>query len=125
MSKKFLYITISIVILLIVGIVLLSTNHQSIQKVNGNEARQILQDNANNSIFIDVRTTAEHQVNGISGSINIPYDQIGSLITNYVTDKNTKIIVYCNTGNRSSQAAQTLKSLGYNYIYDMGSYENW
>lgn len=125
MSKKFFIIVGSIFTMLIAGIILLSLNDQTIETVDGAKVRQILAENPNNSAFIDVRTVEEHQENGINSSIVIPYDQIGSVIENNYPDKNTHIIVYCNSGRRSRIAADTLKSLGYHHIYDMGSYENW
>ena len=40
-------------------------------------------------------------------------------------DKNTYIIVYCKSGNRSKIAAEGLIELGYKNVYDLGSINNW
>ncbi|QVK18687.1 rhodanese-like domain-containing protein [Mycoplasmatota bacterium] len=125
MNKKFFIIIGSIFVVLIAGIIILSLNDQTIKTVDGDKVRQILDENPNNSVFIDVRSSEEHQENGIDSSIVIPYNQIEAVIKKYYPDKNTHIIVYCNTGNKSRIAANTLKSLGYKNIYDMGSYKNW
>jgi rhodanese-related sulfurtransferase len=37
----------------------------------------------------------------------------------------TRVVLYCRTGKASAKAAATLKSLGYRYVYDLGSYLNW
>ncbi len=121
--KKLFMIVGAIFILLIIGIIILSQK-DNIQKVNGEEAREILQTYSDNAILIDVRTEEEYQTTGITGSILIPHDQIEMITANY-PDKDTHIILYCNTGRRSNIAAKTLESLGYRHIYDMESYKNW
>ena len=39
--------------------------------------------------------------------------------------KNSVLIVYCRSGNRSSQAANLLEELGYTEVYDLGAMSNW
>lgn len=73
----------------------------------------------NNYIIVDVRTKEEYEVSHVKGSINIPYDQIDE---NTNLDKSKTIIVYCRSGNRSSKAYDTLKSLGYD-VYDLGAFD--
>lgn len=125
MNKKFFIIIGSIFVVLIAGIIILSLNDHKIETVDGDKVRDILTQNPNDSVLIDVRTAEEHQENGINTSIVIPYDQIESVIEQYYPDKKTHIILYCNSGRRSGIAADTLKSMGYQNIYDMGSYRNW
>ena len=73
----------------------------------------------NNYIIVDVRTKEEYDVSHVKGSINIPYDQIDK---NTNLDKSKTIIVYCRSGNRSSKAYDTLKSLGYD-TYDLWAFD--
>ena len=49
---------------------------------------------------------------------------IESTIESEVSDKDTKIIVYCRSGNRSKQAANILIEKEYKNIYDLGSINN-
>lgn len=70
-------------------------------------------------VIIDVRTNSEYESYNIDGSINIPLDEITS-IEQIVTDKSTQIFVYCASGARSNEAAETLINLGYTNVYDMG-----
>lgn len=70
-------------------------------------------------IIIDVRTSDEYNDYNIEGSINIPYDEIET-IANLDIKKDTQIFVYCASGTRSNMAAETLVSLGYTNVYDMG-----
>lgn len=79
------------------------------------EMYQIIDD----GVIIDVRTSEEYESYNIEGSINIALDEIDS-ITQIITEKNTQIFVYCASGVRSNQAAETLVDLGYTNVYDMG-----
>ena len=74
-----------------------------------------------NLVIINVRTNEEYKEGHIKNSINIPVDNIEKI--NY--RKDTKIVLYCRSGNRSNQAALKLKSLGYENIYDMGGINYW
>jgi rhodanese-related sulfurtransferase len=55
----------------------------------------------------------------------IPHDTIESEIEKVVPDKETKIIIYCRTGNRTKTAGRTLEELGYKNIFDMGGIIGW
>ena len=74
-------------------------------------------------LLIDVRTAEEYASGHIPTSVNIPYDVIADMIP--VTDKEALIIVYCRSGNRSGQAARTLRSLGYTNVQDFGAVSRW
>lgn len=66
---------------------------------------------------IDVREPVEYQSGHVKNSINIPLDQIrqgAQRLSNVPKDSN--IIVYCRSGNRSFNAINILKSLGYTNI---------
>lgn len=73
------------------------------------------------AVLIDVRTDAEFRSGNIKGSINIPVETI----SNIDLAKDTIIIVYCRSGNRSSTAAKTLMAMGYKEVYDFGAYSKW
>ncbi len=69
-------------------------------------------------IVIDVRTKNEYDSGHVVGSINIPYDEINENI-NLAKDK--PILVYCQSGRRSSIAYTALEKLGYE-VFDLGAY---
>lgn len=78
------------------------------------------------AILVDVRTEEEYNQNHIEGAISLPVDMISEdSATEILSDKDTTIIVYCQSGNRSHQAMDLLKSLGYNNVYDLGAMSNW
>ncbi len=75
--------------------------------------------------FIDVRTQQEYDAGHVAGAELLPLDQLESKIESEVADKDTKIIVYCRSGNRSGQAQAMLNGMGYNNVYDAGGIINY
>lgn len=74
--------------------------------------------------LIDVRSLPEYNSGHLETAINIPLESISS-IDSQVPSKEVKIIVYCQSGNRSKQAANKLIELGYSSVFDMGGIKNW
>lgn len=91
--------------------------------VTSTEAKEKLKAGA---LLVDVRTRFEYDEGHIEGAILYPLDEINNdTVSTIFPDKETAIIVYCQSGNRSSQALEKLKSLGYTNVYDLGSINNW
>lgn len=93
----------------------------TIQKVTCEEKDNLLKEGA---ILIDVRTEEEYKENHIDKAINISNTEISEKIEEKVPDKNKKIIVYCQSGIRSNNAATALITMGYTQVYDLGSINN-
>jgi rhodanese-related sulfurtransferase len=91
------------------------------QTINCSQKEELMDDGA---ILIDVRSAQEYAEGHLDKSINLTVDTIGVNIETLVKDKNTKIIVYCRSGNRSATAANTLINLGYKNVYDLGAMSN-
>lgn len=69
---------------------------------------------------VDVRTKKEIKANGmIDGAMNIDFNASYFKEEILKLDKNTAIMVYCRSGNRSGKAAKLLKDWGFKKIYDM------
>ena len=92
--------------------------------VNYMEAKEkIINDGA---ILLDVRTKEEYNEKHIDGASLLPLDKIDiDSISQIVSEKDTPIIVYCRSGNRSKQAREKLIALGYSKVYDLGAMSNW
>ena len=84
---------------------------------------ELLNDNSIN--LIDVREPSEFATGYIFGAQLIPLNTIESSIENIISEKDTKIFVYCRSGNRSAQAAQILADLGYTNVFDIGGIIDW
>ncbi|MGM0432062.1 MAG: rhodanese-like domain-containing protein [Spirochaetota bacterium] len=73
--------------------------------------------------LIDVRTADEFSSGHIPSSINIP---VGNIENNPPeVEKDSLIIVYCRSGNRSARAADILNNLGYSNTVDFGGINRW
>jgi phage shock protein E len=75
------------------------------------------------AVIIDVRTPHEFDNGRIPGSINIPVDRI-SVSVERIRSMKKPVIVCCNSGARSSQAKDMLKSGGIQEVYNGGSWES-
>ena len=75
----------------------------------------------NGAIILDVRTKGEFSNGHIKESINIPLDQLKNKLGNFI-DKNVPVITCCASGTRSAMAKSILKSNGYLYVYNGGSW---
>lgn len=66
------------------------------------------------NVVLDVRTPIERATLGFyPGSIHIPVNELRARIGKEIPDKNTTILIYCNTGQRARKAAELLQSMGY------------
>ena len=74
------------------------------------------------AIILDVRTKAEFDTGHIDTSINISHEQLEKYIS--TLDKSKAIITCCETGMRSESAKRTLKSYGFERVYNAGNWGN-
>lgn len=75
------------------------------------------------AMLVDVRTGGEYQMAHAKGAANVELERIlqGEVPVN---DTDTKLYVYCASGNRSGMAQQMLKGKGYEVI-NIGGLGNW
>jgi CRP-like cAMP-binding protein len=64
------------------------------------------------AVLVDVRMPEEHAQRSIDGSINVPLYRLREDIAGALPS-GSRVVVYCNTGERSAAAAFVLKRLGY------------
>ena len=77
-------------------------------------------ENNPDGFLLDVRTTSEWNSDGyIEGAKLIPHSDIESRQDELPSDKDDLIMLYCRSGNRSQDAAQTLIDLGYSNIIEL------
>jgi len=73
------------------------------------------------ALIVDVRTHDEYTAGHIPGSMNVPLQELDKKLVQ-TGDKNRAVIVCCNTGGRSKQAASQLKKEGFKSI-NAGSWQ--
>jgi len=85
-----------------------------------------------NTLVVDVRDGTEVAATGkVAGAIHVQRGllefkadpEAPSLDKNFAKDKT--IIVYCASGGRSALSGKTLKDLGYEKVYNLGSFKDW
>ena len=70
--------------------------------------------------LLDVRTTSEWNSDGyIEGATLIPHSEIVDRQDELPSDMDDLIMLYCRSGNRSQDAAQSLIDLGYTNIIEL------
>jgi thiosulfate sulfurtransferase len=78
---------------------------------------------SNNAIIVDVREPERFRQGHIPMAVNLPFERISEA---YVTfPKNRTLIVYCDTGGASIQAARMLSAQGYHVINCIGGLKNY
>jgi phage shock protein E len=75
------------------------------------------------ALLIDVRDPAEYSTGHLNGAINMPLQEIDSLIAVHAKDKDQVLLLHCQSGTRSSMAKNKLNALGYTRAYNLGSYD--
>lgn len=76
-------------------------------------------------IVLDVRTQEEYDEGHIEGALLLPVDQIKDQAVQVLPDKNSIILVYCRSGNRSRTASEALIEMGYLEVFDFGGIIDW
>ncbi|MDX6643326.1 MAG: sulfur-carrier protein adenylyltransferase/sulfurtransferase [Solirubrobacteraceae bacterium] len=90
---------------------------QQIDEVDPGDARRQA---SNGATLIDVRETHEFEAGHIPGAKHVPRGYLESRIEGAVPDHSEHVILYCQTGQRSALAANTLKELlGYEHVESM------
>ena len=112
---------LSLVVLSIVGIGFLLSGSDEAEKSTTNTPSyaSIVAESTHSAKIYDVRTPQEYAEGHFEGAINWPIESIQAGKYPSVP-KDTKIYVYCRSGNRSSESTALLKSAGFTNVIDLG-----
>jgi rhodanese-related sulfurtransferase len=139
MTKRYLVILFLIIILFvgITGYTIYRWNNSQEQlqsqsdssvyvTISARDAKQLIESKSSRELTIlDVRDTNEFNEEHIHSSIVIPLEWLKEGGFELLNPNNT-IIIYCQTGNRSTQASQFLLDEGYNNIFNLnGGISAW
>ncbi|KAF5075338.1 rhodanese-like domain-containing protein [Methanobacterium aggregans] len=91
------------------------------EDVTCEEALKMIKENENNPNFVilDVRTPEEYAEDHFEGSKNVDYNSPDFINKLEGMDKNSTYIVYCRSGVRSRNAANSMSKVGYSKIYNV------
>ena len=74
------------------------------------------------ALVIDVRSEAEFQEKHLPGAINIPLNRLGEEIARHAPKKEQPLLLHCLSGTRSGMGTSALKKMGYQNVFNLGSY---
>ncbi len=105
--------------IVIVGAVAAFLLVKHVTQVKAATAREWLDKGA---LVIDVRSEGEFQERHLPGTINIPLNRLGSEIARRAPNKAQPLLLHCLTGTRSGMGTSLLKRMGYQHVFNLGSY---
>jgi phage shock protein E len=103
-----------LVLVTIVGTVLYYT-FSSPYKVSANEAKKLIQERKID-VVLDVRSKLEYNLGHYPEALHIPTPLLSDQVETLLPNKETSILVYCNTGQRSRYATDLLRAKGYKNV---------
>lgn len=82
--------------------------------------------NTQKVIILDVWEQDEYDSGHIPGAVLLPVGTIAEdTAAAVIPEKDSTILVYCRSGNRSKTASATLAELGYTEVYEFGGIKTW
>ena len=100
-------------------------NTVSYQQITAEEAKSMM-DEQPDAVILDVREQDEYDAGYIPGAVLLPVGTINEeTAASAIPEKDTVVLVYCRSGNRSKTASQALADLGYTQIYEFGGIKDW
>ena len=97
------------------------TSADGYQQISQDEAKEMM--DTQEVIILDVREQDEYDSGHISGAVLLPVGTIDE--TTVIPEKDSTVLVYCRSGNRSKTASAALAELGYTAIYEFGGINTW
>ena len=83
-------------------------------------------DNGEDFILIDSREREEWDASRIPNSVHISKGLIEKMVEANIPDRDTKLIIYCQSGFRSVLACESIKRMGYNQVSSLkGGISEW
>ena len=94
------------------------------QQITQEEAKEMM--DTQEVIILDVREQDEYDSGHIPGAVLLPVGTIDeNTAAEVIPEKDSTVLVYCRSGNRSKTASSTLAELGYTSIYEFGGISTW
>ena len=101
-----------------------NTADSSYQQITQEEAKEMM--DTQNVVILDVREQNEYDGGHIPGAVLLPVGTIDeAAAAEVIPDKDSTVLVYCRSGNRSKTASSKLAELGYTNIYEFGGINTW
>ena len=96
----------------------------SYRQISQEEAKEIM--DTQEVIILDVREQDEYDSGHIPDAVLLPVGTIDEdTAAAVIPEKDSTVLVYCRSGNRSKTASSALVELGYAEIYEFGGIKTW
>lgn len=102
----------------------------AVPKISSDQASEMIKNG--NALVLDVRDAPEVAASGkIAGAVNVSRGMLEfradpeSPYYDKAFDKSKSVILYCASGGRSALAGKLLKDMGYEKVYNVGSFKDW
>lgn len=96
----------------------------SYQQISQEEAKEMM--DTREVIILDVREQDEYDSGHIPDAVLLSVGTIdGDTAAAVIPEKDSTVLVYCRSGNRSKTASSALAELGYTNIYEFGGIKTW
>ena len=96
----------------------------SYQQITQEEAKEMM--DTQEVIILDVREQDEYDSGHIPSAVLLPVGSIDEdTAAEVIPEKDSTVLVYCRSGNRSKTASSALAELGYTNIYEFGGINTW
>lgn len=91
-----------------------------VKEIKGDAIKKIVEDKKEkeNYMIVDVRSPEEYAAGHINFAINMPIDTFKDNLSRIEDWKDKNVIVYCNSGKKSGEAADILVSDGFTKVYN-------
>lgn len=76
------------------------------------------------ALLVDVRSTEEVAGGRLDGAIHIPHPEIVAGLAKRGISKDSTVVLYCRSGNRSGMAAKALTDAGFSHVINAGAYQD-
>lgn len=116
-----------IVLLLIVLLTACSKNTEAVNsyvQITQEEAKKMIDEQ--DVVILDVREQYEFDESHIKNAVLLPLGSISKeSAAAVIPEKDSIVLVYCRSGNRSKTASDALVNLGYTNVYEFGGIITW
>lgn len=122
-NNWYLFLALIVVLSMLIG----GPIRQSLLGISSIPIAQAIQlVNRQSGIIVDVREPDEFKGGHIPRAINVPLSALKSRINELEKYKNKPVIVCCRSGQRSAQAAVSLRKQGFNTVHNLsGGFIAW
>lgn len=101
-----------------------NTADNSYQQITQEKAKEMM--DTQEVIVLDVREQNEYDSGHIPDAVLLPVGTIDEdTAAAVIPEKDSTVLVYCRSGNRSKTASSALAELGYTNIYEFGGINTW